>query len=138
MKNKSRYSTAYVCISLFLILFLLFVPMGSRWGVYISGITSLKHTGLIERFLGWWLLGGVAVMVVGLILNYCENNNVVKCIRIFLNLALLFAIFVVISVLGQHHFKNTAGTFVLFVAAVTNLVLSIVMAFSRKNKTVTE
>ena len=139
--KKTRYSTAYLCVSLLLIVFLLFVPLGlSRGSQYISGLGCLMNTNTIfGGFFIWWLFGGVVAMIVGAVLNYCENSVVVKCVRIFLNLALLFAIYIIISVFEQHHFSNTAGAFILFVVAVFNLVLAIAMAIPRsKNKAVGE
>ena len=130
---KTRYSTAYLCVSVLLILFLLFVPLGSHGRAHISGLECLMNTDtLFGGFFVWWLFGGVVAMIIGAVLNYCENSVVVKCVRIFLNLALLFAIYFIISIFEQHHFRNTAGAFVLFAVAVFNLVLAIAMAFPRK------
>lgn len=50
----------------------------------------------------------------------------------YLNLALLFAIYMIISFFEQHHFRNTAPAFILCVMAVVNLALAIAMALSRK------
>lgn len=108
-------------------------PAGIPWeGTYQRTRMSDEYGYLVRRFFVWWLFGGVVAMIIGAVLNYCENSVVVKCVRIFLNLALLFAIYFIISVFEQHHFRNTAGAFVLFAVAVFNLVLAIAMAFPRK------
>ncbi len=130
MKDKPRYSTAYICVSLLLILLLLFVPLfGEEYFTGVQGIMYMNDPSFGNLY-GYFVLICVAITLIGLILNYFKNNIFVKSVRILSNIALLFVMGFVIWLLDDHSLKYTGIAFLSAVAAV-NLALAVAMVQSK-------
>lgn len=131
-KNNS-YSTAYFFVTLLLILLLVFLPI-NKDGNVVNTITCAEHYDTpYGHGLFWFLLYTELALVIGMILNACTNNYIVKGVRILLNIIVLGLIGSIMLILDQSTFDIGVGAWLLMAISFIDLIFAIAMALPNRN-----